>query len=406
MNEPTLKLRFETTKAAALKYRIEMRKAAAMSLAVACAAAATTRNAAQTGQGPVIQELGSSGAGESPEILRLEGGELVPVRTPLLRHRFSVSYRPSFNVTAEFKNLGFPASTVPGPGAGLVDRNYDDGYVRLETVGLAAGSPDGYTSYWSYQSGAQVVGNNLIMSKASSAGTIGSSGTFDDDPQQGMEFLYSLAIGPVGRFSWGLEGAFGFGGLDIRDTRSLTTDINVDTDTFDISNLEPGGGPPPAPGTPSPGRSGTTALILVEPASRSSTTFSGAAISGYRSVEADVFDFRVGPYVEFQLARRVGLTLSGGLGFAWVDSTFAFNETLQLPGAGQLVNTGRGTESDLLVGGYAAANVSYAVSDAWRLFLGAQYRNMGSFNQTVNGAEVEVDFGNAFYTALGVSYSF
>lgn len=77
------------------------------------------------------------------------------------------------------------------------------------------------------------------------------------------------------------------------------------------------------------------------------------------------------------------LTLSGGLGLAWVDSTFAFNETLQLPGGGQLVNSGSGTESDLLVGGYAAANVSYLVTDAWRLFLGAQYRNLGSFHQTV-----------------------
>jgi len=249
------------------------------------------------------------------------------------------------------------------------------------------------------------VGNNLIMSKASSAGTV-SSGTIDDDPQQGMEFLYSLAIGPVGRFSWGLEGAFGFGGLDIRDSRSLTSDVNVVTDTFDISNLEAGGGPPPAPGTPSPGRSGTTALILVEPASRTSAIYPGATVTGYRSVEADVFDFRVGPYVEFQLARRVGLTLSGGLGLAFVDSTFAFNETMQLPGAGQLVNAGYGTESDLLVGGYAAANMYYAVTDAWRLFAGAQYRNMGAFNQTVNGAEVKVDFGNAFYTALGVSYSF
>lgn len=406
MNEPTVKLRFETARAAAIKYRVEMRKAAALSLAVACASAATTRNAAQTGQGPAIGELGATSGNEAPEILRLEGGELVATRLPLFRNRFSISYRPSFNITAEFKNLGFPPATVPGPGGGLVDRNYDNGYVRLETTGLAAGSPDGYTSNWSYQNSGQVVGNSLLMTKTASAGTVGSSGALDDDPQPGMEFLYSLALGPVGRFSWGIEGSFGFAGLDIQDTRSLNSDINVITDTFDISNLESGGGPPPPPGTPTPGRSGTSALILVEPASRSSTIFAGSTINGYRSVEANVFDFRVGPYLEIQLARRVGLTLSGGLGLAWVDSTFAYNETLQLPGAGQLVNAGSGSQSDLLVGAYASANVSYAVADAWRLFAGVQYRNLGSFNQSVNGAEVEIDFGNALYTALGVSYSF
>ncbi len=403
MNEPTVRFRVETRRAAALKHRFEMRKAAAVSVAVACAAAATTRNVAQTGERLVSQ---NAAAGEAPEILRLEGGELVPVRSGLFRNRFSVSYRPSFNITAEFKNMGFPASTVPGPGDGLVDRNYDNGYVRLETSGLAAGSPDGYTSYWSYQSDAQVVGNDLYMSKASSAGTIGSSGALDDDPQPGMEFLYSLAIGPVGRFTWGVEGAFGFSGLNIQDNSQLTADINVTTDRFDISNLEVGGGPPPAPGTPTSARSGTSALILVEPASRSSTVFSGSTISGYRSVEANVFDFRVGPYVEFEFARRFGITLSGGLGLAWVDSTFSFSETLQLPGAGQLVSSGSDSQSDMLIGGYVAANLYYAFTDAWRLFAGAQYRNLGTFNQSVGGAEVEVDFGSAFYTAMGVSYSF
>lgn len=375
-------------------------------MAVACASAVTTHNAAQTGSGQVIPELGAAEASEAPEILRLEGGELIPSRLPLFRNRFSVSYRPSFNIKAEFKNLGFPASTVPGPGGGLVDRDYDNGYVRLETTGLATGSPDGYTSNWSYQDNAQVVGNNLIMSKASSAGTIGSSGSVGDDPQQGMEFLYALAMGPVGKFTWGFEGAFGYGGVDIRETGSLAADINIVTDTFDISNLEDGGGPPPAPGTPSTGRSGTSALILVEPASRSTTLVTGSTIRGQRSVEANVFDFRVGPYIEFQLARRVGLTLSGGLGLAWVDSTFAFDETLQLPGAGPLVNSGRGSESDLLVGGYAAANLSYAFAEAWRIFAGVQYRNLGTFNQRVDDAEVEIDFGSALYSTLGISYSF
>jgi hypothetical protein len=144
----------------------------------------------------------------------------------------------------------------------------------------------------------------------------------------------------------------------------------------------------------------------VEPASRNSTIYSGATIDGFRSVEANVFDFRFGPYLEYKLTRDVGISLSGGIGLALVDSTFAFSENLTLPGAGTLANGGSGSHSEMLVGGYAAANVSYAVSEAWLVFAGAQFRNLGAFNQTVNGAEVEIDFGSVIYAAFGVGYSF
>jgi len=389
-----------------LNYRVELRRAAALSVAVACASAATTRNAAQNSGQLISPGPGAAGSATPPQILRLEGGQLVDLSPPRLRHRFSVSYRPAFNVTAEFKNLGFPSTSLPGPGGGLVDRNYDDGYVRLETTGMAAGSPDGYTSNWSYQSVDQVVGNNLLMHKALGTGMISSSGAVDDDPQQGMEFAYSWEIGPMGRFVWGLEGSFGFSGLSFRDSRSLMSDINVITDTYDISNLEFGGGPPPPPGTPSTGRSGTSALILADPASRSTAVFTGSTIDGYRSVEANVFDFRIGPFLEYQLTRQISLSLSGGLGFAFVDSSFAFQESLSLPGAGLLSSSGSSSKSEMLVGGYAAANVSYAVAEAWRLFAGAQYRNMGGFDQSVNGTAVHLDFSNAIYATVGVGYSF
>lgn len=389
-----------------LKRRIKLRKTAAVTLAAACTTGITLRNAAQTSSPPQILKPGEMQENQSTEILRLQGGELVRGKPAHFRNRFSISYRPGFNISAEFRNIGFPPSSLPGPGGGNVDRVYDDGYVRLETTGMAAGSPDGYTSYWSYDGADQVVGNNLFMHKATSAGVIASSGNIDDGPVQGMEFVYAYEIGPIGRFAWGLEGSFGFGGVNIRDSRSLMANVNVITDTFDISNLEAGGGPPPPPGTPSTGRSGTSAIILVDPASRSNTIYGGSTINGYRSIDANVYDFRVGPYVDFDLSPRISLTLSGGLSLAMIDSSFSFQETLGLPGGAVLTNSGSANKSDMLIGGYAAASVSYSVADAWRLFFGAQYRNLGSFDQSVNGAQVHLDFANALYAAVGVGYSF
>ncbi|HAV64937.1 MAG TPA: hypothetical protein DCY13_21520, partial [Verrucomicrobiales bacterium] len=268
-----------------MKHRIKRRKATTVTLAIACSSAGSMPGTAQA------QNLDQPAA----PLFELREGKLLPKQPPRMRHHVRVSYQPTFNISAEFTNLGFPSSTVPGPGAGLVDRDYDDGFVRLETTGPATGSPDGYTAYWSYENSNQVVGSDLLMRKATSSGTISSSGDIGDDPQHGVELGYAFEVGPVGRLYWGFEAAVSFIPVDIHDARPLTTDLTLITDTFDISNLDPGGGPPPPPGTPSTGRSGTSALILVEPVSRTLTPLTGSTVSGRRTVDANVFDIRIGP---------------------------------------------------------------------------------------------------------------
>ncbi len=380
--------------------------AATLTLCAACASITFARNAGKDSPVQLAQNILNPPSDEAPEIMRLEGGKLVTVDRPLSRHRFGISYRPVFNLSAKFQGVGFPPSSVPGPGAGIVDRIYDDGYVRPETTGLAAGSPDGYTSYWSYHSAGQVAGNNLLMSSAASAASTGSSGAFEDGPQNGFEMDYSWVGGAIGPFIWGFEGGFGFSGVNFRDNRSFVTDVNVTTDTYDIGNLAAGGGPPPPPGTPSTGRGGTSALILVEPASRSVANFSGSTITGSREMEADVFDLRIGPYAEYNITDQFTVGLGAGLALAHVNSSFNIQESLSLPGGGLLTSSGSSTENSTLVGGYVSANLAYTFNDAWRVFGGAQYRNLGTFEQTVKEATVTVDFRNAIYALVGVGYSF
>lgn len=385
----------------------QVRKAATLALCGACASITVARNPALDSEMELAQNIldGPPTQG-APGIMQLEAGRLIPVAPPFLRHRIGINYRPMFNVSAQFQNVGFPPTSVPPPGGGAVDRFYDDGYVRPETTGLATGSPDGYTSYWSYQNSGQVVGNNLLMSSASSAGTGGATDPFSDGPQQGFEMSYSWVGGPAGPFVWGVEGGFGFSGLNIRDGRSFTTDVNVTTDAYDISNLAPGGGPPPPPGTPSTGRGGTSALILVDPASRSVANYAGSTINGYRDIDANVFDLRVGPYAEYSFTDRFSAGIGAGLAVAFVNSTFSYEESLALPGGDLLSRSGNGTESDTLIGPYVSANLAYTVGDAWQVFGGAQFRSLGTFEQSVNGASVKVDFGNAVYAIFGVGFSF
>ena len=209
-----------------------------------------------------------------------------------------------------------------------------------------------------------------------------------------------------GPFVWGVEGGFGFSSLDIRDTNTLIGDVDVITDTFDISNLAPGGGPPPPPGTPSTGRSGTSALILVEPVSRSTTSYAGSTVSGYRDISGNLYDFRVGPFFEYQITKKFSAGLGAGLSFALFDGDYRFEETVTLPGAGSFPNSGSGSQVESMFGGYVGANLAYAFNQSWRVFGGAQYRNLGDYEQTVNGSTVEVDFSNTVQAIIGFGYSF
>ena len=390
----------KTMRQFSMREKGDLQKSAAVGLCVAFA----TAGAAREGSFGRVELAQLGDDGPAPEIFRFEAGELISTKP--LRHRVRLNYRPTFNVSANFQNTGVSGGMVPPPGAGVVARDYDDGFVRPETTGLAAGSPDGFTSYWSYQNASQVVGNNLLMSKAVGSGAIAGAGSIGSDPMHGMELAYSWMVGPAGPFEWGLEGSFGFSGLDIRDDRTLTGNVNVTTDTFDISNLAPGGGPPPPPGTPTTGRSGTSALIGVAPASRSTSSFIGATSSGFREVTGNIYDFRVGPFMEYEVVENLRLGLGGGFSFGFVNSNFAFQETVNLPGGSPLNNNGSGSDVKPLYGGYVSATVDYSFADSWSVFAGAQYRRMGKYDQSVGGSSVEVDFRNAIQATFGVGYSF
>src|SRR6188768_2236166 len=62
----------------------------------------------------------------------------LPLETkPIAKNRISLSYRMGLNIKADFRRLGgFDAATDPGPDSGAaVDRNYDNGYNRVDITG-------------------------------------------------------------------------------------------------------------------------------------------------------------------------------------------------------------------------------------------------------------------------------
>ena len=91
---------------------------------------------------------------------------------------------------------------------------------------------------------------------------------------------------------------------------------------------------------------------------------------------------------------------------AAVKSQFNYNETVSVPGLGVFAQSGAGSRSEVLFGGYASGSVSYSISKSWSAFVGGQYQNVGHFSHQVGGKVAELDFTKSLFLNAGVGFSF
>ena len=322
-------------------------------------------------------------------------GALTEDETPS-NYKLSLSYRPGFNIRAKFRHLGAaPAPTNPGPPSRGTDHRYDDGYNLVDSAGH-----DGYTWNWGYQNSSQVPGNDTIQMHSSSAAGNGVSDNVYDDPQHGVELSLQRFLGKLGKGRWGLEAALNYANLSFRDQQPLDATATRLTDAYALNGVVP----PQAPynGTflgPGP-------LISDTPVRSLTSVPGGARVTGSRELKADLYGLRFGPCWEIPLAEKVAVSLSGGLALGWVDSKFSYQETVTIGGFSTPPSAGKGSDSDLLVGGYFGATFSYALTKSWGLFIGAEYQYLSSFSQTVDGREATLDFSRSIFAKAGLSFSF
>lgn len=321
-------------------------------------------------------------------------------------NRFGASFRMAFNVNVDFENVGaftpLGATRLTPDGAAYI---YDDGYVLTDSSGNLLG----YTRYWGYDydSGPfnQLPGDGTIVMHQNASAGVTAHGDVGD-PQPGVELTYSRALGGDDNWRWGIEAAANYMNVGGRDSRGLFTSVTRQGDAYPLPMLEGGGfvNPPPAPYQGRFERQLTgNALIFATPASSSSSTMM-AAVSGSRKFDADIIGFRVGPYLEVPLGQGLMLTLSGGLALADVNSDFKFNETVAFPGVDPVA--GSGSHNDWLLGWHVAGNLSYQLNEAWGLFGGVQYQDVGKYSHKESGRKAVLDLSKTMFVVIGASYSF
>ncbi|HWN93393.1 MAG TPA: hypothetical protein VNT99_00030 [Methylomirabilota bacterium] len=319
---------------------------------------------------------------------------------PAEKNRFGMSYKMSFNITAEFRNVGNIGTPGAGRGRGPatgggIDRFYDDGYNRVDS----SGNRDGLTWFWGYENAGQIVGDTLAMHSTSVAPI--SSKTIDGDPQSGLELTYGRELGRLEKHNagWGLEAALGWTYIDIADDRPLAGGVRTITDTYDLGGVIP----PPAPynGT----FQGPGPLIDDAPARAIVSSARGAVVTGERHFEADLFAFRLGPYIDCPIDENWMFSISAGPAVGIVDGEFRFRQTVKTD-TGRRFQSGSGSETDIVFGGYLSGTIHWAINEQWGLFIGGHYTALTSYEVKAGEQKAEIRFARVASATFGVTFSF
>lgn len=332
---------------------------------------------------------------------------------PISKNHLILSYRLGLNITADFRRLGgFPALTDPGPDSGATEnRNYDNGYNRVDITGNnhQPGFPD-TTWNWGFQGGDAVQGDSIILRSSSSPANAVSRNN-DDGVNHGFEIAYQRELRTEEKWRGGLEAAFGFTTLSISDKRVLHNEVNQIIDTFAV----PGGvevipGYPFGPNDSYLGSFAGPGPLLdssLDPGQRVRTVLTEVTtITGRRQLDADIYLFRLGPYVEFPLTKKVSVFLNGGLNIAIGATDFSFTETVAFDNDIRALRMDAGSQTDVLVGGYAGGGVAYSFTDQWRVIAGAQFQTAGRSINEQGGKQSVLDMGETIIVTIGVGYSF
>ena len=323
-------------------------------------------------------------------------------------NRITGSVRFGLNISGKFKNTGGSlnpnANAANGRRTGKGDPyNYDDGYVLTDVSGNAGNQ----SWYWGYDKASQVnaSGADTIDMHRTTASGLPKENSSDDSVSTGFEVTYDYLLGVKEdwhHLRYGIEAAFNFMPIDFNSGGSYNATVSQRTDTYGYTS-----GTTP-PGAPYQGGYGGPGFVINTPPLGSSTAIiPGATIVAQQHFNADLFGFRLGPYIETPLSEKLSLHLSGGLAVGILDASASWKETVTLPNAGGSTTTkGSGTDTSVLWGYYVGLDAVYQLNERWGVDVGVQLQDLGTYSHNFSGRTAELDLSGSIFIQAGISYSF
>jgi len=317
-------------------------------------------------------------------------------------NRLSFGARFGLNFKAAFRNSASvaPGAAVnPGPATGGVDHNYNDGYVRVDSSGPSSGT----TWNWGYNNGSQYnqAADTMEFHAVQTGGASASRINATDDPQYGGELIYQRVLGTLPFFPaarWGLEGAFGYTDLDIRDRRSGSGRATVTTDSYPLNGVLP----------PAPGHRGTfegPGVLLGDTPTRTTAVDTSRGTS-LQKLSGELWSIRLGPFAEWYFAPQWSLGASVGITLAPTSLDYEFSETTTLASGGRFESSGHSSKSELLYGPYVSAMLRYDFNESWGVYIGAQFQSLTDLEQSAGRRTAKLDQDATVYGLLGVTWKF
>ena len=295
---------------------------------------------------------------------------------------FSLGPSLTLNVHARFKDLA-PAGAAPAPAQG----NYPDGYVLRDSSGNAGG----LTWNWGYQNASQVQGNALTFHGATTTAMNSDSRSQDGAPQMGFDLAYGRDLGHVLGGDWGLQAAFDFTDVSIHDDQPFNVTQTSVTEVYSLNGITP----PQAPYAGS--YNGPGPLINATPG-QSTTSSQSAWVAGQRTLDAQVYQVRLGPYYELGWGKHWAARLGGGLSLALVDTRLSYD--------GASLGSASSEGMDFQAGAYLEGRVLFSVTRHVSLFAGAQYEYLGTQDRNAGHESAQLDLTGVVSFLVGAQWSF
>ena len=313
-------------------------------------------------------------------------------------NRLTVSLRFGLNITGKFKGIGSSLNPANAPAPG----KYADGYVLTDV----SGNFGGQTWNWGYQNASQVgaSGANSIDFHNYTASGFPKSSSGDDSPYIGCEVTYDYEIGVKEdwhHLAYGIEAAANYMPISFNTSSSYNGAINEQTDTYGYTS---GTTPPGAPYAGS--YDGPGFVINVPRIGTATTVIPGATLVSHQNFYANLWGFRLGPYVEAPVTEKLSLHASGGFALGMLDADASWTETLTVPGNGSTTTRGSGKNFEVLCGFYAGLDAIYHFNEKWGVDVGAQFQDLGTYDHNFGGRTAQLDLSQSIFIQAGVSYSF
>ena len=318
--------------------------------------------------------------------------------------RVGGGYAHLLGLKTEFRGLGtFNSPNMIQPLGGGINRDYDNGYVRVDI----SNNQDDETWNWSYDDDSQhnPAGSGSINYSITNS-LANASVDEDDGGHPGLElFAYydmgvaNLMSNKVPNASWGFRYGLQYNRVDMSNNSVLSTGLTTTTDRFDLG----GNIAPLAPFTGS--FSGPCPLLSDSPTRATSLAGTGI-VQGNRELDLDLTQFSLGTYLELPVTDKFHVICEAGLSLGFASGSYNFQSATTLSGLGTQNSSGSNSSNKILPGAYIGLGATYALDDQWAILVSARYQYMDRFDISAKDTEASLSFDSAYLLSLGCVYSF